>query len=93
MPGTGTFTTKSQLIGKAMNDRAVGRGKVSAADVAGFVFDAIEAGRDEGMDRRAGPERQHQRQRSRPESRRHPPICENATDPACPTSRAETTAR
>ena len=37
--------TKSQLIGKAMNDRAVGRGKVSAADVAGFVFDAIEAGR------------------------------------------------
>jgi NAD(P)-dependent dehydrogenase (short-subunit alcohol dehydrogenase family) len=37
--------TKSQLIGKAMNDRAVGRGKVSAADVAGFVFDAIGAGR------------------------------------------------
>ncbi len=37
--------TRSQLIGKAMNDRAVGRGKVSAADVAGFVFDAIEAGR------------------------------------------------
>ena len=37
--------TKSQLIGKAMNDRAVGRGKVSAADVAGFVFDAIAAGR------------------------------------------------
>ena len=37
--------TKSQLIGKAMNDRAVGRGKVSAADVAGFVFDAIGAKR------------------------------------------------
>ncbi len=37
--------TRSQLIGKAMNDRAVGRGKLSAADVAGFVFDAIEAGR------------------------------------------------
>jgi NAD(P)-dependent dehydrogenase (short-subunit alcohol dehydrogenase family) len=37
--------TKSQLIGKAMNDRAVGRGKLSAADVAGFVFDAIDAGR------------------------------------------------
>ena len=37
--------TKSQLIGKAMNDRAVGRGKLSAADVAGFVFDAVEAGR------------------------------------------------
>jgi len=33
--------TKSQLIGKAMSDRAVGRGKVSAADVAHFVFDAI----------------------------------------------------
>ena len=37
--------TKSQLIGKAMTDRAVGRGKLTAADVAGFVFDAIEAGR------------------------------------------------
>jgi len=37
--------TKSQLIGKAMSDRAVGHGKVSAADVAGFVFDAIEASR------------------------------------------------
>jgi NAD(P)-dependent dehydrogenase (short-subunit alcohol dehydrogenase family) len=34
--------TKSQLIGRAMNDRAVGSGKVSAADVAGFVFEAIE---------------------------------------------------
>lgn len=34
--------TKSQLIGRAMNDRAVGSGKVSAADVAGFVFAAIE---------------------------------------------------
>jgi NAD(P)-dependent dehydrogenase (short-subunit alcohol dehydrogenase family) len=33
--------TRSQLIGKAMNDRAVGSGKVSAADVARFVFDAI----------------------------------------------------
>jgi NAD(P)-dependent dehydrogenase (short-subunit alcohol dehydrogenase family) len=33
--------TKSQLIGRAMNDRAVGSGKVSAADVARFVFDAI----------------------------------------------------
>ena len=37
--------TKSQLIGKAMGERAIGRGKVSAADVAQFVFDAIEAGR------------------------------------------------
>ncbi|HEX4234909.1 MAG TPA: SDR family oxidoreductase [Caldimonas sp.] len=33
--------TRSQLIGKAMSDRAVGSGKVSAADVARFVFDAI----------------------------------------------------
>ena len=40
-----TQPTRSQLIGKAMNDRAVGRGKVSAADVAGFVFDAIGAKR------------------------------------------------
>ncbi len=37
--------TRSQLIGKAMNDRAVGRGKLTAADVAGFVFDAIGEGR------------------------------------------------
>ena len=32
-------------IGKAMTDKAVGHGKVSAADVAQFVFDAIEADR------------------------------------------------
>jgi NAD(P)-dependent dehydrogenase (short-subunit alcohol dehydrogenase family) len=37
--------TKSQLIGKAMVDRAVGSGKVSAADVAQMVFTAIEADR------------------------------------------------
>lgn len=37
--------TKSQLVGKAMNERAVGRGKLTAADVAGYVFDGIEAGR------------------------------------------------
>jgi NAD(P)-dependent dehydrogenase (short-subunit alcohol dehydrogenase family) len=37
--------TRSQLIGKAMTERAVGRGKVSAAEVAQFVFDAIEADR------------------------------------------------
>ena len=37
--------TRSQLIGKAMSERAVGHGKVSAADVAGYVFDAIAAGR------------------------------------------------
>ncbi len=33
--------TKSQLIGQAMSDKAVGSGKVSAADVAQKVFDAI----------------------------------------------------
>jgi len=37
--------TRSQLIGKAMNDRAVGKGRVSATEVAQFVFDAIEADR------------------------------------------------
>jgi NAD(P)-dependent dehydrogenase (short-subunit alcohol dehydrogenase family) len=33
--------TKSQLIGQAMSDKAVGSGKVRAADVAQKVFDAI----------------------------------------------------
>jgi NAD(P)-dependent dehydrogenase (short-subunit alcohol dehydrogenase family) len=33
--------TKSQLIGRAMSDKAVSSGKVSAAEVAQFVFDAI----------------------------------------------------
>ena len=33
--------TRSQLIGQAMNDKAVGSGKVSAAQVAQFVFDAV----------------------------------------------------
>ena len=33
--------TKSQLIGRAMSDKAVSSGKVSAAQVAQFVFDAI----------------------------------------------------
>ncbi len=37
--------TKSQLIAQAMSSKAVGSGKVSAADVAGFVFDAIAAER------------------------------------------------
>jgi hypothetical protein len=37
--------TKSQLIGKAMSERAVGSGKVSAADVARFIFDAVGEGR------------------------------------------------
>jgi len=35
--------TKSQLIGQAMSDKAVGSGKVSATDVARMVFDAIAA--------------------------------------------------
>ena len=33
--------TRSQIIAKAMTDKAVDSGKVSAAQVAGFVFDAI----------------------------------------------------
>ncbi len=33
--------TQSQLIGQAMSDKAVGSGKVSAADVAQMVFDAL----------------------------------------------------
>ena len=37
--------TKSQLIGRAMTDKAVGSGKVSAADVAANVFKAIEGNR------------------------------------------------
>ena len=37
--------TRSQMIGKAMSERAVSSGKISAADVAQFVFDAIEADR------------------------------------------------
>ena len=35
--------TRSQLIGQAMTDKAVGSGKVSAAEVAQKVFDAIAA--------------------------------------------------
>ncbi len=38
---SGVKPTKSQLIGQAMNDQAVGKGKVSAADVAQKVFDAV----------------------------------------------------
>jgi hypothetical protein len=33
------------MIGQAMSDKAVGSGKVSAADVAQMVFDAIEQDR------------------------------------------------
>jgi NAD(P)-dependent dehydrogenase (short-subunit alcohol dehydrogenase family) len=36
--------TQSQLIGQAMSDKAVGSGKVSAAEVAQKVFDAISQG-------------------------------------------------
>lgn len=39
----GVKPTQSQLIGQAMSDKAVGSGKVSAADVAQMVFDAIAA--------------------------------------------------
>ena len=39
----GSKPTKSQLIGQAMSDKAVGSGKVSAADVAQMVFDAVAA--------------------------------------------------
>jgi hypothetical protein len=36
--------TASQLIGQAQTDKAVGSGKVSAADVAQKVFDAVATG-------------------------------------------------
>ncbi len=36
--------TQSQLIGQAMSDKAVGSGKVTAAQVAQMVFDAVSAG-------------------------------------------------
>ena len=39
----GSKPTKSQLIGQAMTGKAVGSGKVSAADVAAMVFDAVAA--------------------------------------------------
>ena len=37
--------TRSQLIGQAMSNKAVSSGKVNAAQVAQFVFDAMDAGR------------------------------------------------
>ncbi len=37
----GNKPTQSQLIGQAMSEKAVGSGKVSAADVAQLVFDAV----------------------------------------------------
>jgi NAD(P)-dependent dehydrogenase (short-subunit alcohol dehydrogenase family) len=36
--------TQSQLIGQTMSDKAVGSGKVSAAEVAQKVFDSVQAG-------------------------------------------------
>lgn len=39
----GDKPTKSQLIGQAMSDKAVSSGKITAADVAQKVFDAISA--------------------------------------------------
>ncbi len=43
LKAVGVKPTKSQLIGQAMSDKAVGSGKVSAADVAKMVFDAMAA--------------------------------------------------
>jgi hypothetical protein len=39
----GVRATRSQLIGQAMSDKAVGSGKVTAAEVAQKVFDAVAA--------------------------------------------------
>ncbi|MEO7010115.1 MAG: SDR family oxidoreductase [Caldimonas sp.] len=38
----GAKPTRSQLIGKAMSEKAVSSGKVTAAQVAGYVLDAVE---------------------------------------------------
>jgi hypothetical protein len=38
---TGVKPTRSQMIAKAMSDKAVTSGKVTAAQVAQFVFDAV----------------------------------------------------
>ena len=45
MSDHGAKPTKSQLIQAALSDKAVGSGKVSAAHVAQFVFDAVAEGR------------------------------------------------
>lgn len=45
MKDVGVGPTRSQLIGQAMTEKAVGSGKVSAAMVAQFVFDAMRANR------------------------------------------------
>jgi NAD(P)-dependent dehydrogenase (short-subunit alcohol dehydrogenase family) len=41
----GARPTQSQLIGQAMSDKAVGSGKITAAEVAQMVFDAMAANR------------------------------------------------
>jgi NAD(P)-dependent dehydrogenase (short-subunit alcohol dehydrogenase family) len=41
----GARPTRSQLIGQAMSEKAVSSGKVTAAQVATYVFDAVEHGR------------------------------------------------
>jgi NAD(P)-dependent dehydrogenase (short-subunit alcohol dehydrogenase family) len=45
MQDAGAKPTKSQLIGQAMSDKAVSSGKVTAAQVAQFVFDAMDENR------------------------------------------------
>ena len=45
MQDHGKGPTRSQLIGQAMSDKAVGSGKVSAAMVAQFIFDALREDR------------------------------------------------
>jgi short-subunit dehydrogenase len=40
-----TAATLSQKVGQAMSDKAVGSGKITAADVAGFVMAAVREGR------------------------------------------------
>lgn len=41
---SGGRPTRSQMIGQAMSDKAVSSGKISAAEVAARLFDAVEAG-------------------------------------------------
>jgi len=45
LSGQSAKPTPSQLIGRAMSEKAVGSGKVTAAQVAQMVFDAITEGR------------------------------------------------
>jgi NAD(P)-dependent dehydrogenase (short-subunit alcohol dehydrogenase family) len=45
MKEPGVRATRSQMIAQAMSDKAVGSGRVSAAEVAQFVFDAMQQGR------------------------------------------------